>query len=161
MADILLIILGIIFLIIGLAGCVLPVLPGPPLSFAGLLMLHFTQKYQFSENTLWLWALVAIGVTLIDTFIPVWGAKKYGGSKKAIWGSIIGLLFGMFFFAPLGIIICPFIGAVAGELIDGKETKAALRSGFGTFMGFMGGILLKLIASGMMMFVFFKELIYK
>jgi uncharacterized protein len=160
MADILLITLGILFLIIGLAGCVLPVLPGPPLSFAGLLMLHFTQKYQFSENSLWLWAFVAIGVTLIDTFIPVWGTKKFGGSKKAIWGSMIGLLFGLFFFPPFGIIICPFLGAVIGERIDGKETKAAIRSGFGAFMGFMGGILLKLIASGMMIFVFFKKLIF-
>jgi len=161
MVDILLIILGILFLIIGLAGCVLPVLPGPPLSFVALLMLHFTQKYQFTENTLWLWAFIAIGVTLIDTFIPVWGAKKYGGSKKAIWGSILGLMVGLFFFPPLGILIFPFLGAVLGELIDGKETTAALRAGFGTFIGFMGGILLKLIASGMMIFVFFKELVSK
>ena len=159
MLDIVLIVLGILFLLVGLAGCILPVLPGPPLTYIALLLLHFTTKYQFSTKFLVIWALVAIVVTVLDNVIPVWGTKKYGGSKKAVWGSIIGLLAGLFLFPPFGIIIGPFVGAVLGELIDGKETTAALRSGFGAFMGFLGGTLLKLISSGMMIFYFFKELI--
>ncbi|MCF8359751.1 MAG: DUF456 domain-containing protein [Prolixibacteraceae bacterium] len=159
--DIVLIVIGIVFLLVGLAGCILPVLPGPPISYVGLLMLHFTRAHQFSSKFLLLWAGIAIVVTVIDNVIPVYGTKRYGGSKKAIWGSVIGLIIGLFAFPPFGIIIGPFVGAVVGELIDGKETGDALRSGFGAFMGFLGGTILKLITSGLMTFYFFKELIIK
>ncbi len=157
--DIFLIIIAIILLLISIAGCVLPLLPGPPLTYISLLLLHFTKEHQFTNKFLIIMAAVAIGVTIIDNIIPIIGAKKYGGSKKAVWGSIIGLVFGMFFLPPWGIIVGPFAGAVIGELIDGKDASSALRSGFGTFMGFMGGIILKLTASGLMIFYFFKELI--
>lgn len=157
--DIVLIILAILFLLVGLAGCILPVLPGPPLAYVGLLLLHLTSKHQFTTEFLVIWAIVAIAVTILDNVIPVLGTKKYGGSKKAIWGSMIGLLIGLFLFPPFGIIIGPFLGAVVGELLEGKETKDAIRSGFGAFMGFLGGTLLKLISVGMMIFYFFKELI--
>ena len=159
MLDIILIIFGILFLIVGLAGCILPVLPGPPLTYIALLLLNFTGKHQFSTNFLILWAIIAIAVTILDNIIPVWGTKKYGGSKKAVWGSIVGLLVGLFAFPPFGIVIGPFLGAVIGELIDGKKTGAAIRSGFGAFMGFLGGTLLKLISSGFMIYYFFRELV--
>lgn len=158
MIDILLISVGIIFLLIGLIGCILPVLPGPPLTYIGILFLHFTEKHHFSTQFLIIWAVIAIVVTILDNVIPIWGTKKYGGSKKAIWGSMIGLVIGLFIFPPFGIIIGPFMGAVIGELMEGKETKEAIKSGFGAFMGFLGGTLLKLISSGMMIFYFFKEL---
>lgn len=157
--DIILIVIGIVLLLIGLAGCILPVLPGPPISYVALLLLHLTKSHQFTTGFLIFWAGIAIVVTIIDNIIPVLGTKKYGGSKKAIWGSIIGLIVGLFAFPPIGIIIGPFAGAVVGELIDGKKTGDALRSGFGAFMGFLGGTILKLIASGLMSFYFFKELI--
>jgi uncharacterized protein len=159
MVDIFLIAVGIIFLFLGLAGSVLPILPGPPLSYAGLLLLHFTKAHQFSTQFLLIWAAITIVVIIVDNLIPLWGAKKYGGSEKAVWGSLIGLIVGLFIFPPFGIIIGSFFGAVIGELIDGKETGHALRSGFGAFVGFLGGTLLKLITSGFMIFHFFKELI--
>lgn len=159
MIDILLIIIGIALLLIGLAGCVLPVIPGPPISYAALLVLHLSPKHQFSTDFLLLWAVIAIGVTLIDNFIPVYTTQKMGGSKRAVWGSIIGLVVGIFLFPPIGLIVGPFIGAVLGELSAGKDTQTALRSGFGAFMGFIGGTILKLVASGMMIFYFVKELI--
>ena len=159
MLDILLIIVGILFLLVGLAGCVIPAIPGPPISYIAILILHFTEKYQFSSEFLLLWAAVAIVVTILDNVIPIWGTKKYGGSKKAVWGSMIGLVIGMFVFPPFGIIIGPFLGAVAGELIDGKETSAAIKAGFGAFVGFLGGTILKLIASGMMTYYFIQKLI--
>lgn len=159
MLDIVLIVFGIIFLLVGLAGCILPILPGPPLTYIGLLLLHFTEKHQYTTNFMLFWAVIAIVVTILDNVIPIWGTKKYGGSKKAIWGSIFGLLAGLILFPPFGIIIGPFIGAVIGELIDGKNNAEAIRSGFGAFIGFLGGTLLKLITSGMMIFYFFKELI--
>jgi uncharacterized protein len=159
MIDILLIALGIIFLMVGLAGCFLPVLPGPPLSFAALLLLHFTKKYEFSSEFLILWAAITLVVSVLDYVIPIWGTKKFGGSKKAIWGSSIGLVFGLFLFPPWGILILPFVGAILGELMEGKDANTAIKSGFGAFVGLMGGIILKLIASGMMLFYFFAEIV--
>lgn len=156
--DYVLIVLGALFIISGILGGILPVLPGPPMSYVGLLLLHFTEKYQFETRFLIIWLIVAAVVTVTDYFIPVWGTKRYGGSKQGIWGSIIGLVIGLFFFPPFGIIIGPFIGAVVGELITGKNSGVALKSGFGSFMGFLAGTLMKLIASGLMAWHFGKEL---
>lgn len=146
-------------MITGIAGCVLPFIPGPPLNFLGLLLLHLTSGFQFSTEFLILWAIITAIVYGLDLIIPVWGTKKFGGSKRGVWGSIIGLVVGMFFFPPFGLIIGPFAGAVIGELTAGKESKAALKSGFGSFVGFIAGTVLKLIASGMMTWYFAKELI--
>jgi uncharacterized protein YqgC (DUF456 family) len=156
--DYILISLGIIFIISGILGCVLPVLPGPPLSYAGLLLLHFTSKFQFESRFLIIWAIITTLVYALDYVIPAIGTKKFGGSKWGVWGSVIGLVVGIFFFPPFGIIIGPFAGAVIGELSSGKESGAALKSGFGSFVGFMAGTLIKLIASGLMAWHFGKEL---
>ena len=157
--DLVLIGLGMILMIFGIIGCVLPFLPGPPLNYIALLLLHFTGRYQFSTEFLVLWAIITAVVYGFDLVIPVWGTKKFGGSKYGIWGSVIGLLAGFFFFPPLGIVIGPFIGAVTGELIAGKDSGAALKSGFGSFVGFVAGTVLKLAASGVMTWYFAKELI--
>nr|WP_320000286.1 DUF456 domain-containing protein [uncultured Draconibacterium sp.] len=157
--DILLIVLGALFIISGVLGCVLPIIPGPPLSYIGLLLLHFTERYQFSSKFLIIWAAITVVVYVLDYLIPAWGTKKFGGSKRGVFGSIIGLVIGMFFFPPFGIIIGPFIGAVVGELTIGKDSGDALKSGFGSFLGFLAGTLLKLIASGMMTWYFVKEMI--
>ena len=157
--DYFLIGLGILLMISGIVGCVLPFIPGPPLNFLGLVLLHLTSGFQFSTNFLILWGIITAVVYGLDLIIPVWGTKKFGGSNRGIWGSIIGLIAGMFFFPPFGIIIGPFAGAVIGEITAGKESKAALKSGFGSFVGFITGTVLKLIVSGIMTWYFIKELI--
>ncbi len=157
--DYVLIVLGVLFIVGGIVGCILPVIPGPPLSYAGLLFLHFTERYSFTPKFLIIWAVVTAIVYALDFVIPAWGTKKFGGSKRGVWGSIIGLLIGMFFFPPIGIIVGPFLGAVVGELSLGKESKIALKAGFGSFLGFLTGTLLKLVASGMMTWYFFKLLL--
>lgn len=159
--DIALIIIGSILIVIGILGSVLPVLPGPPISYVGLLLLHFTEKHQFSTRFLIIWAIITIIVIVLDYIIPVWGTKKFGGSKRGVWGSIIGLCVGVFFLPPIGIIIGPFAGAVIGELTAGKQSSEAFKSGFGSFIGFLFGTILKLTASGLIAWYFFKELIIK
>ncbi|MDD2381511.1 MAG: DUF456 domain-containing protein [Mariniphaga sp.] len=156
--DILLIIAGVLLMVGGILGGVLPVLPGPPLSYAGLICLHLTGRYQFSSRFLIIWAVVTAVVYLLDYLIPVWGTKRFGGSKRGVWGSVIGLVIGLFFFPPFGIIAGPFLGAVAGELSAGKDSVAAMKSGFGSFVGFLAGTLIKLVASGLMAWHFARVL---
>lgn len=157
--DIVLIIIGSILVIVGVLGCFLPIIPGPPISFFALLLLQWTERAPFSSETLWTWGIVTVAVTVLDYVVPIYGTKKFGGTKRGIWGSTIGLLLGLFFFPPLGIIIGPFVGAFLGEMSNGNvDNKSALRSAFGSFVGFLVGTLLKLIASGWMAWLFISNM---
>ncbi len=137
----LIITIGIILLVIGLASCVLPPLPGPPIAFIALLLARFgLNKVQELPNWLLiLYAAIIILVLIIDNFIPIWGTKKFGGTKAGIRGSFIGILVGIFLapFGGISIIICPFLGAIIGELIAGKNFTLAVKSGIGSFVGFL------------------------
>ena len=155
--DIILIIAGALLIIAGFLGSFLPVLPGPPISYLGLLLLQFTSGEPFSLQFFVIWALVIAVIMVLDNLIPSMGAKKYGGTPYGVWGSILGLVAG-FFFPPVGIIIGPIAGAFAGELIGGKTTDQALQSAWGSFVGFMAGTLMKVIASGMMGWYFFTNM---
>ncbi len=160
MTDWLLLSVGGAVMILGLLGCVLPVIPGPPVSFIGILLLHFTKFAHFSTEFLILWGTVAVVVTVLDYIVPIWGTKKFGGTRAGMWGAGIGLVAGIFFFPPIGIIIGPFAGAVIGEAINGKQAREAFKAGFGSFLGLLLGIGLKLAASIMMTFYFVKEAIF-
>lgn len=157
--DILLIIAGSICLLAGLAGCILPMLPGPPLAYLSLVLLHFTNKASFSIGELLSWLVLVIAIQLLDYFIPSLGVKKMGGTRWGNWGCIIGTLAGLFLFPPWGILIGPFAGAVIGELLGGQATKHALRAGFGAFLGFLLGTLLKLAVCGWFIFCFIRALV--
>lgn len=135
--------LSAICMLAGLAGCILPMLPGPPLAWLGMLLLHFTDRVDFSVTELVVSALVVIATLVLDYFTPMIGAKKFGGGKYGNRGCVIGTIVGMFFL-PLGLILGPFLGAVIGELIAGKPFRTALKAGFGSFVGFLFGTLIKL-----------------
>ncbi|MBP6611676.1 MAG: DUF456 domain-containing protein [Paludibacter sp.] len=156
--DLFLIIVAGILIVIGFLGSILPVLPGPPLSYVGLLVLHFTDKVQFSTNFLIYWAIIVILIQVLDAFIPIWGTKKFGGSKQGMWGSTIGILVGMFF-GPVGIVFGPFIGAFIGELSANKNNTEALKAAFGAFIGFVVGTVSKLIIAGFMIYYYVEALI--
>ena len=147
--DILLLILGFILMLVGILGSFLPVLPGPPLSWLGLLLLYLTEAVPDNWWFLGITLAIAIIVTLLDYIIPVAGTKKYGGTKGGVWGSIIGLLVAIIFpiFGALGIIIWPFAGALVGELINKSDKDKALRAAFGSFIGFLTGTFLKVLIS--------------
>lgn len=142
--DILLLILGITGLLIGLAGAVLP-LPRHPLSFVGLLCLHFSQYAEFSQLTLYTFGIITVAITVLDYLVPIWGIKKFGGTSYGTWGSTIGLLLGFFIIPALGIFLGAFLGALAGELIGGMATDKALKAAFGSFLGFITGIFMKVV----------------
>ena len=145
--DIALVVLAGILIILGVVGCFLPVLPGPPLSFAGILLLHFSSHAQFSTTFLIVVGTVALVVSVLDYLVPVLGAKRFGGSRLGIIGCIVGLVAGIFIFPPIGILIGPFIGAIAGELINGDDLQQAVKSGFGSLVGYLLGTGVKLAVS--------------
>ncbi|MFT7382096.1 MAG: hypothetical protein ACI9Z3_001989 [Roseivirga sp.] len=157
--DIFLIILGSILMLVGIVGCALPILPGPPISFLAVLLLHWTERVSFTDNILWTLALVTAAVTVLDYLVPIYGTKKFGGTKKGVWGSTIGLFMGIFFFPPFGIIIGPLVGAFIGELSAGQDTNKAMRSAMGSFLGFLTGTLLKFIACVVMAYYFVVHLL--
>jgi len=158
MLDYIWVALGIILILVGLVGCIVPVLPGPPISFLGLLFLQFSRFGDFSATFLLVMAFVALAVTVLDYVVPVWGTKKTGGSKAGIWGATLGMLAGIIFFPPVGIILGPLVGAIIGEAVRGASLKQSFRAGMGSLLGFMLGTGLKLIASMIMTVYFFREL---
>jgi uncharacterized protein len=164
--DYLFLILGVIFIIVGLIGCILPVIPGTPISYVGLLLLHFTRFAEFEISTLFWLGLTTLIVLLLDYIVPVWGTKKFGGSKYGTWGSGIGLIIGLFFLpaiGPFGIITVlggPFLGAFIGEKLGGKNTNIAVKSAFGSFIGFLAGTFMKLVTSLIIAGFFVVELIH-
>ncbi|MGI5975878.1 MAG: DUF456 domain-containing protein [Paludibacter sp.] len=146
-----LIILAFILIVLGILGSILPVLPGVPVSYVGILLLHFTEKVQFTTQFLIFWLVMVILVQVLDYLVPIWGTKKFGGSKRGIWGCAIGMVVGLFF-GPWGIILGPFLGAIVGELSSGKQTQSAIKAGFGSFIGFLLGVISKLIVGGFLLY---------
>lgn len=142
--DTLLIVLGVLLLLGGLAGSVLPVLPGPPLSFLGILMLRFLHPPAITDSTLVGWGIMALLLTLLDYYLPIWTTARLGGSKAGVNGAGVGLVVGIFL-GPAGIILGPLVGAFVGEMLAGKPVQEALKSGLGAFLGFVGGMAAKVI----------------
>ncbi|MCW1953972.1 MAG: DUF456 domain-containing protein [Flavobacteriia bacterium] len=147
--DFLLITIACICLLGGIIGSFIPVLPGPPLSWLGLLLLQCTAAVPLNYWFLGSTALIAVGATALDYYLPALGTKKYGGSKKGVWGAILGLLFALVMpiLGPLGFLVWPFVGAFVGEMSHQKNQSKALKAALGSFMGFLAGTLLKLIIS--------------
>jgi uncharacterized protein YqgC (DUF456 family) len=150
-------VLGIIMMLVGILGSILPLLPGPPLCFLALLLQQLRADPPFTAKFLWIWAAITIVVTVLDYVVPLYGTRKYGGSKYGVWGSTIGLIAG-FWFGPFGIIIGPFVGAFVGELIASNNSQHALRAAWGSFVGFLFGTLLKLVVCLLMAWYLFKLL---
>ena len=143
--DSILLIIGGIALIIGLIGCVAPVIPGPPIGYIGLILMQCTEKHPFSTTFMVVMAVVVAAVTLLDYLIPAMGTKKFGGSKYGSWGCLIGTFAGLFVLPPFGIFIMPFVGALAGELLGGSQPNMAVKAAFGSLLGFLGGVLCKAV----------------
>jgi len=141
--DTLLYIIALTAALIGAAGSFLPILPGPPIAWAALLLLYFFPGNTFTTQTIIVHGLIVAGITVLDYFIPIWGTKRFGGTKSGERGSMVGLLLGLFT-PPLGIIIGPFLGAFVGELIQGSSRNQAFKSAIGSFLGFLAGVFLKL-----------------
>ena len=135
-------VLGAACLLAGYVGCVVPVVPGILCSYCALLALLPT-SHAPSATKLVAGAAIAVVAVVLDCFVPALGAKKFKCSGWGVFGCMVGTVVGVFF-APLGIVVGPFAGAVAGELVAGKAAHEAIRGGFGALLGFLFGVVLKL-----------------
>tara|TARA_B100000989_G_C19346674_1_gene387304 strand:+ start:198 stop:698 length:501 start_codon:yes stop_codon:yes gene_type:complete len=142
----LLILLSGCFILLGIAGSFLPIIPGPITAWIGILILSFVPNIPINFTFLILSFCIALAIFILDYFIPSLGAKKFGGGKGSVYGSSIGLIFGLLFLGPFGLILGPFLGALIGELIINKENKkGALKAAFGAFLGFFSGVFIKFL----------------
>lgn len=139
---------------VGIIGCIIPALPGPPFNFLAIVLLKLFRPESFSSELIIVFGVITLAVTILDYVFPIMGIKIYKASRYGIWGSIIGMLVGLFFFPPFGMIIGLLIGAVIGEFVAGKNGTEAFRIGLVTFVASIIMIIVKLIISGIMTFYF-------
>ena len=137
-------IIAFVLIVLGIVGCIVPMLPGTPLSYAGILLLHFTNQVQFTTTQLIVWLIVVIILQVLDYITPMLGSKYSGGTTYGNRGCIAGTIVGLFFM-PWGIIMGPFLGAVIGEMLGGRDLEHALKAGIGSMIGFVLGTLLKVM----------------
>lgn len=153
-------ILGLLAAVGGIAGSILPVIPGPPLSFLALILVSCAKNWEpFSAVFLVIMACAMVVLSFLEYILPAGAAKRYGASKTGLWGSIVGLILGFFLFPPWGIILGAIGGALAGELIAGKRGKEALRAGWGLLIGNLIVIGFKLAYSGAILFFYVKTMV--
>jgi len=152
--EIILVILAFLFLLLGLLGAIIPIIPGPSLSYIGLLLLQWSRDGGYFTSTfLLVWLAIILVVIIGDYFFPALMTKRFGGSRYAAIGSFLGLLCGILFFPPLGLIIGSFLGALIGELIHNSTDKdKALKVALGAFLAFILSTGAKLIISSVMIF---------
>jgi uncharacterized protein YqgC (DUF456 family) len=132
-------VIAIIMFLIGLIGTILPALPGVLLIFGGMLVYGFMTG--FASLSIWFFVmqlLVMAVIFIVDFIASAVSTKKYGGSRQAAFGAAVGTILGVIILGPLGIIIGPFAGSVAAEVLLGKEIKQAVKVGFGSLVGVMG-----------------------
>lgn len=154
--EIFIAVLGALCVLVGLLGTFIPMLPGTPISYIGLLLLLLIPGCTLTWKFFLIWGIIVVVLQVLNYFIPIWGVNKFGGTKYGQWGSVAGVIAGLFL-SPIGIILGPFVGAVVGEMLGGKEFGDSLKAGFGSFVGTFVGMVLGIIVAAILAFYFFKE----
>jgi uncharacterized protein YqgC (DUF456 family) len=157
--DIFWLIISAIIILVGLVGAILPGIPGPITSYIGLLIGLLSSYADSSYEVLLVLGVIAIVLTIIDYLMPIYGTKRFGGSRAGVIGSIIGLFAGLIFMPGIGIIIGPLVGAFIGELISGANSNDAFKAALGSFIGFLTGTFMKLIYSIAIIYYYVASLV--
>lgn len=160
MIDILLVLLGLVLIIVGMIGSFLPVLPGPPIAWLGILSLSFTNTVPIPLYLLVITGVLAVIMFILDYVIPAQGTKRFGGSKAGAIGTTIGLIVGIIAPIPLGILIGPFVGAFIGEVgFNNSDSKTAAKAATGSVIGFLASSFMKFVMCLGFLGLFFFEVI--
>ena len=158
--DLLILVIGVVLMLIGLVGCFVPVIPGPPICYVSLLVIHFFSDYTLADDFLINWAIIMTAITVLDIWLQIYGVKRFGGKKMAIRGTTIGLVLGLFI-PPFGFVVGPFIGAFVGAYLEStdKDFVQVTKIAFGSFIGLLSGVVLKVVVCGVMIFQFFTSIL--
>ena len=160
MTDILLASLGLILIIVGMIGSFLPVLPGPPIAWLGILSLSLAETVTIPVYILIITGVLALIMFILDYIIPAQGTKRFGGSKAGTIGTTVGLIIGIIAPIPLGIIVGPFVGAFIGEVVfNNTNSKTALKAATGSVIGFLASSFMKFVVCLGFLGLFFVEVI--
>lgn len=155
--DILSVAVGTIAVGAGLIGCIVPILPGPPVAFVSLLLVSLAGGWTvYSVHLLVLLAVLAIAASVLDSILPAAGSKRAGAGKAGVWGSVAGMIIGTFFFPPFGTFIGAFAGALVGEFLASREGGRSFRAAMGVFTGTMAAMVAKLAVTGTVAVVFVR-----
>ena len=162
--NIFLIIVAAVLMLVGFVGAIVPGIAGPPFSFLGLLAVSFIDGVSYSTEFLVIMGVIGAVVFAVDYVVPIWGTKRFGGTKAGVRGSTIGLFAGLFitFIFPIGfiaVLLGPFIGAYLGEKSAGIDDHKAWKSAFGSFIGFLLGTGIKIVYACVCIYFIVRDLI--
>ena len=154
-------ILAMIIMLIGLAGTIIPMLPGLPVMWLGAFIYAlFTGFEKVGWTFLGIFAGLTAVTTLLDYVANLYGAKKMGATRWGVLGAFLGMLIGLFTGGLIGLLLGSFLGAILGEILRGRKGSQALKAGVGTFLGFLGGTLLKFVIGCAMIGIFLWKVLF-
>lgn len=157
--DLFFLILSFLMMILGIIGCFFPIIPGPLTGWFGFIFLYQIENINSNKSLLIITFSIALLVFIIDYIMPIIGAKLFGGSKKGIIGASFGLIIGIVFLGPFGILIGPLLGALTGEMLnDNKSLKVAFKASLGTLLGLISGFFLKISVSIIFFLIYIFEI---
>lgn len=153
--DILGIVIVVILFIVGMLGAIYPVLPGVFAIYAAFFV--YGWFLTFDKYNIWFWIIqtfILVVLIVADYIVGAWGVKKYGGSKASVIGSTIGIIVGPFVIPAFGLVLGPFIGAVIGEMLTGAKLKQSLLVGWGSLVGLLSSVVVKIVLQLVMIILF-------
>ena len=156
--DIVYLFISLLLIITGIIGCFFPIIPGPLTGWFGFVFLNQIEFVEINTNFLIITFIISFSTMIIDYIIPIIGTKIFGGSKKGMIGASLGLLVGIIFMGPFGLLIGPFLGALIGELINDRSIILAFKASLGTILGLLGGFILKFSVSCSFFAIYFCKL---
>lgn len=155
--EIILLIIAGVFMILGVLGSFLPVLPGVPLSWIGLLIFYLIPEIEMNYLFLGITLAVTVIIYVLDLVIPALGTKRFGGSRKGMIGATIGLVVGIFAPIPFAILIGPFVGAFIGEILNKSDSRTAGKAAFGSFVGLLASSFMEFIVTFAFLILFLYQ----
>ena len=156
--DFFYLLISLLLIIVGIIGCFFPIIPGPLTGWFGFLFLYQIEGVKSNKTLLLITFLIALFVFIFDYIMPLIGIKIFGGSKKGLIGASIGLVLGIIFLGPFGLILGPFSGSLFGEIVNKKKFSLAFKASIGTIIGIITGFILKFTVGCLFLIIYIYEI---